>query len=302
MPPPRHSRRFCASLYAQIGAAPLLRLVDEAADAGFNTSAAALARGLLASGGAATAADGDISAGGESALVGARFGFGGLHDLALACFERGAVGEGAEILGGSRALQLAALRLMLSGRRCLGLAAQYLPAAALAPMPPAAALASLGAEAAALVSGSAEAAIRAEAARAAVEAALRTVWPGAVVRVYGSSAIGTAGRNSDVDLCALIPPAEGAAAPTPLTLEGRALLAPMLEKGASALRHALGCLRGAVRLVTTYSFTSRLLSTTISSRHCPTPLAHTMNEARLSHLPFWGPSEAVFFLIKRPSG
>jgi len=27
-----------------------------------------------------------------------------------------------------------------------------------------------------------------------------------------------------------------------------------------------------------------------------------MNEARLSHLPFWGPSEAVFFLIKRPVG
>jgi len=27
-----------------------------------------------------------------------------------------------------------------------------------------------------------------------------------------------------------------------------------------------------------------------------------MNEARLSHLPFWGPSEAVLFLIKRPSG
>jgi len=27
-----------------------------------------------------------------------------------------------------------------------------------------------------------------------------------------------------------------------------------------------------------------------------------MNEARLSHLPFWGPSEAVFFLIKRRSG
>jgi len=29
---------------------------------------------------------------------------------------------------------------------------------------------------------------------------------------------------------------------------------------------------------------------------------YTMNEARLSHLPFWGPSEAIFFLIKRPSG
>jgi len=28
----------------------------------------------------------------------------------------------------------------------------------------------------------------------------------------------------------------------------------------------------------------------------------SMNEARLSHLPFWGPSEAAFFLIKRPSG
>jgi len=27
-----------------------------------------------------------------------------------------------------------------------------------------------------------------------------------------------------------------------------------------------------------------------------------MNEARLSHLPLWGPSEAVVFLIKRPSG
>jgi len=27
-----------------------------------------------------------------------------------------------------------------------------------------------------------------------------------------------------------------------------------------------------------------------------------MDEARLSHLPFWGPSEAVVFLIKRPSG
>jgi len=29
---------------------------------------------------------------------------------------------------------------------------------------------------------------------------------------------------------------------------------------------------------------------------------HAMNEAHLSHLPFWGPSEAVLFLIKRPSG
>jgi len=29
---------------------------------------------------------------------------------------------------------------------------------------------------------------------------------------------------------------------------------------------------------------------------------NTMNEARLSHLPFWGPSEAFYFLIKRPSG
>jgi len=27
-----------------------------------------------------------------------------------------------------------------------------------------------------------------------------------------------------------------------------------------------------------------------------------MNEARLSHLPFWGPSEAGLILIKRPSG
>jgi len=27
-----------------------------------------------------------------------------------------------------------------------------------------------------------------------------------------------------------------------------------------------------------------------------------MNEARLSHLPFWGPSEAVLILINRPSG
>jgi len=30
--------------------------------------------------------------------------------------------------------------------------------------------------------------------------------------------------------------------------------------------------------------------------------AKRMNEARLSHLPFWGPSEVVLFLIKRPSG
>jgi len=27
-----------------------------------------------------------------------------------------------------------------------------------------------------------------------------------------------------------------------------------------------------------------------------------IQEARLSHLPFWGPSEAFLFLIKRPSG
>jgi len=27
-----------------------------------------------------------------------------------------------------------------------------------------------------------------------------------------------------------------------------------------------------------------------------------MNEARLSHLPFWGPNEAVLILFKRPSG
>jgi len=31
-------------------------------------------------------------------------------------------------------------------------------------------------------------------------------------------------------------------------------------------------------------------------------LRDLINEARLSHLPFWGPSEAFFFLIKRPSG
>jgi len=30
--------------------------------------------------------------------------------------------------------------------------------------------------------------------------------------------------------------------------------------------------------------------------------SYSMNEARLSHLLFWGPSDAVFFLIKRPSG
>ena len=29
---------------------------------------------------------------------------------------------------------------------------------------------------------------------------------------------------------------------------------------------------------------------------------YLMNEARLSHLPFWGPSEAVLILLKRPSG
>ena len=36
----------------------------------------------------------------------------------------------------------------------------------------------------------------------------------------------------------------------------------------------------------------------------PVCIAHpsAMNEARLSHLPFWGPSEAVLILIKRPSG
>jgi len=28
----------------------------------------------------------------------------------------------------------------------------------------------------------------------------------------------------------------------------------------------------------------------------------SMNEARLGHLPIWGPSYAFFFLIKRPSG
>jgi len=28
----------------------------------------------------------------------------------------------------------------------------------------------------------------------------------------------------------------------------------------------------------------------------------SMNEARLSHLPFWGPSEGFFLIIQRPSG
>ena len=32
------------------------------------------------------------------------------------------------------------------------------------------------------------------------------------------------------------------------------------------------------------------------------PVTYRMNEARLSHLPFWGPSEAFFLIIKRPSG
>jgi len=30
--------------------------------------------------------------------------------------------------------------------------------------------------------------------------------------------------------------------------------------------------------------------------------ASAMNEARLSHLPFWGPSEGFFLIISRPSG
>jgi len=41
----------------------------------------------------------------------------------------------------------------------------------------------------------------------------------------------------------------------------------------------------------------------IDSRCVPIYIAYRcMNEARLSHLPFWGPSEAVLILIKRPSG
>jgi len=40
----------------------------------------------------------------------------------------------------------------------------------------------------------------------------------------------------------------------------------------------------------------------IQLQTCQGAHASRMNKAHLSHLPFWGPSEAIFFLIKRPSG
>jgi hypothetical protein len=228
---------------SQVGVEPLLPLVDEAADGGWSTAAASLARALLLAaphaslagascivpeGGAAFAAghaflaccrpaaaavttDDDVDVAGDAhasdaALVAARFRFGGIHDLALGCFERGAVADGAEILGGSPPLQLAALQTMLSTRRCLGLAAQYLPALSLVPMPSPPSLTELGSQACALLAAAPQGAARAEAARARVEEALRATWPSAVVRVYGSAALGLSVRTSDVDLCALIPP------------------------------------------------------------------------------------------------
>jgi hypothetical protein len=86
----RQLTHVARKLATAVGAPPLRSLVDEAAAQGRCREAAALARGL----GLASAEE--------------VFGFGGLHDLALGCFERGALAEGAEILGTDLPLQLGA--------------------------------------------------------------------------------------------------------------------------------------------------------------------------------------------------
>ena len=131
-----------------------------------------------------TDADAESLAAAGAELVARRFRFGGLHDLALSCFERGSVAEGAEIIGRRWPLQVAVLRLMLESRRCIGLAAQYLPALSGLPSPGIEGLRQLGAEACALLSTAPDAATKAERARTRVAEVLTSLWPGSAVHVY----------------------------------------------------------------------------------------------------------------------
>ena len=218
-----HTARRLADV---LGAASLAPAVEEAAAAHRYRDAAAIVRGVGVSGASCSSEAG--GAGGGSA---GGYSFGGVHELALRCFERGEVAEGAEILGGEPRLQLLALREMVSSRRAAGVAAQYLGSLSLLPHPAAAAEVALGREATPLLHGAPALAAAAAEAAEAIQAALRSAWPRAEVQPYGSGALGLGASGSDVDLCALLP-----GLPTPLSKQGRAALAAPLRRAAAALR------------------------------------------------------------------
>ncbi|KAL1529127.1 hypothetical protein AB1Y20_000087 [Prymnesium parvum] len=202
----------CARRLAQtVPLESLVPLVSQAIEEGHAAAAAALARGL----GVAEQFD--------------------LVELALRCYERGRANEAAEVIGGDPSAQLRLLRQMVRAGRGERYATAHLGALRHLPPPDARAFERIGAAVLAAVDAPPPAA--AEWVRAAVEAALRRA-PAvgrAEVHVFGSAALGIGTRDSDVDLCALLP---DHAAASPRSAAGRAALAPLLAAAAEALR---GC-------------------------------------------------------------
>ena len=167
----------------------------------------------------------------------------------LRAYEAGRVQEAVDAIGGEAPLQLRVLRAMVEQSRCLQYAVQYLPSLRELPTPDVRTLERWGKEA---ESWEAEAEAEAEApvpsttsrgaslpteVRAAVEVALRRVWPGCTVHLFGSSALGLASASSDIDACVLLPSASDAHCRDGA---GRAKVRPLLPLAVAALRGSEG--------------------------------------------------------------
>ena len=130
----------------------------------------------------------------------------------MRCYEAQRLQEAADTISGDARLEQQTLHAMLSQFRCLPYALQYTTSLRHLSPPEPAALASIGSQARAFADETAGGRNSpmggerfVEAVRATTERALRLRWPEVDVHAFGSTAIGLATEDSDVDLCVVLP-------------------------------------------------------------------------------------------------
>ena len=222
LPLQRHklTAHIAALLAATVPKAALSHMVQTALDDGHVAFAAAVARGL---------------------------GMLDQYDFAehvMRCYEAQRLQEAADTISGDARLEQQTLHAMLSQFRCLPYALQYTTSLRHLSPPEPAALASIGSQARAFADETAGGRNSpmggerfVEAVRATTERALRLRWPEVDVHAFGSTAIGLATEDSDVDLCVVLPSQADAHC---RDRNGRAKVGPLLDAAAEAIRGSDG--------------------------------------------------------------
>ena len=162
----------------------------------------------------------------------------------MRCYEAQRLQEAADTISGDARLEQQTLHAMLSQFRCLPYALQYTTSLRHLSPPEPAALASIGSQARAFADETAGGRNSpmggerfVEAVRATTERALRLRWPEVDVHAFGSTAIGLATEDSDVDLCVVLPSQADAHC---RDRNGRAKVGPLLDAAAEAIRGSDG--------------------------------------------------------------